>query len=163
MTLHRLDDLAWGFDSNCFVCAPGNEHGLRIPFFYDDEAGLVRAEYSLGPSFSGPPKYVHGGVTLAILDDAMAWATIASARTFAFTRTTTTTFVRPVLVGAPHRVEARVVGQSEEGSLDVAAVVLDGDDRRCVEARADFLTVSAEQAKSAIGEVTAAEAGYLKG
>ncbi|MDP9071004.1 MAG: hypothetical protein M3N68_06925 [Actinomycetota bacterium] len=161
MTLHRLDDRAWGFDSNCFVCAPGNEHGLRIPFFYDDEAGLVRAEYALGPAFSGPPKYVHGGVTLAILDDAMAWATIASTQAFAFTRTTTTAFLRPVLVGRPHRVEARVLGRAEEGSLKVAAVVLDGEDKRCVEARAEFSTVSAEQARSAIGEVTAADAVYL--
>ena len=162
MALHRLDDLSWGFATNCFVCAPGNGHGLRIPFFYDDEADAVRASYALGGAFSGPPRYVHGGVTLAILDDAMAWAAIASAKTFAFTRKTSATFVRPVLVDHPHRVEARVVGRRPDGELDLTAVVVDGEDRRCVETTAEFLAVSARQARSAIGDVADAHAGYLR-
>ena len=162
MALHRLDDLSWGFATNCFVCAPGNERGLRVPFFYDDEDDVVRAEYSLGRDFSGPPNYVHGGVTLAIVDDAMAWAAIASATTFAFTATTSTTFLRPVLVDHRHRVEARVLGRRAEGNLDLGAVVLDGDGRRCVETRAAFLAVSVQQARSAIGEVTGVDAVYLR-
>ncbi len=162
MALHRLDDLSWGFATNCFVCAPDNGHGLQIPFFYDDEADAVRADYALSGAFSGPPRYVHGGVTLAILDDAMAWAAIASAKTFAFTRKTTATFVRPVLVDHRHRVEARVLDRTPEGELDLTAMVLDAEDRRCVETRAEFLALSARQAHSAIGEAADAHAGYLR-
>ncbi|MEL7208273.1 MAG: hypothetical protein AAGK32_08605, partial [Actinomycetota bacterium] len=67
--LHNDD---WGYDSNCYVCEPTNEGGLRIPFVADDEAELVRARFSLDETYSGAPSFVHGGVTGAILDEAQA-------------------------------------------------------------------------------------------
>ena len=163
MTLHRLDNARWGFESSCFVCAPGNDRGLRIPFFHDDEAGLVTAEYRLDAAFSGPPSYVHGGVTLAVLDEAMAWATIALAGSFALTRTTTASFLRPVRVGEPCRVEAKVVGETEGGDLEVTGVVRNARGQPCAEARAVFVPMSAAQASSAIGEVAGDDAGYVQG
>src|SRR3954454_15176547 len=63
---HRLHNETWGFDSNCFVCEPRNDAGLRIPFDHDDETDTVVAEFTLDDAFSGAPSYVHGGVTLAI-------------------------------------------------------------------------------------------------
>src|SRR3954465_12503647 len=87
VTVRKLHNADWGFDSLCFVCEPKNAHGLRIPFTYDDEADVVTAEFNLSETFSGAPSYVHGGVTLAILDEAMSWATIASAKAFAVTQT----------------------------------------------------------------------------
>ena len=101
MGVRLLENSAWGFDSNCFVCEPANQRGLRIPFAYDDESQLVTAEFTLGPEFSGVPRYVHGGVVLAILDEAMAWAAIAVAGRFAVVHQTATTFDRPVKVGSP--------------------------------------------------------------
>jgi acyl-coenzyme A thioesterase PaaI-like protein len=164
MSLKRLDNTSWGFESNCFVCEPKNEHGLRIEFFYDDEADLVNADFTLTAAFSGAPSYVHGGVTLAIMDEAMAWATIASRKSFALTRTTTTTFVRAVKIGAPYRVEARVSGTSDDGELETHAIVLNERGKPCAEADARFVVMSAEQAASAIGStVEGDDAGYLKG
>lgn len=163
VALHQLDNDAWGFTSNCFVCEPANERGLRIPFFLDDETGLVVADYVLDATFSGPPHYVHGGVTLAILDEAMAWASIALARSFALTRTTTSTFRRPVRIGHHHRVEARMNGLQADGSLDMAAVVVDIEARPCVEARAELVPMSAAQAAAAIGDLGGTGAGFVKG
>ena len=77
MTLHRLHNEAWGFETNCFVCEPKNQAGLQIPFFHDDERSVVTAEFELSDAYSGAPSLVHGGVTLAVLDEAMAWACIA--------------------------------------------------------------------------------------
>ena len=74
MALVRLRNDAWQFRSNCFVCEPSNTAGLAIPFFHDDEAGTVVADFTLDERFSGAPHYVHGGVALAVLDEAMAWA-----------------------------------------------------------------------------------------
>jgi len=89
---------------------------MRVPFFHDDEMGTVSAEFSLDERFSGAPSYVHGGLVLAILDEAMAWAAIAVAKAFALTRTTTTTFSRPVKVGRSYRVEARIMRRpSQQG------------------------------------------------
>lgn len=165
MTVRRLDNAAWGFASSCFVCEPSNPSGLGIAFFHDDEAGLVYADYTLGPAFSGSPRLVHGGVTMAVLDEAMAWATITLAHTFALTRRSTTEFHRPVLVGRPHRVEARLQSGSDTGpdALQTEAVVLDADGRRCARSRAEFRPVSAAQAAAVIGSVEGDDAGFVKG
>src|SRR4051812_7022420 len=163
VTVRKLDNADWGFESNCFVCEPKNAHGLRIPFAYDDEADVVTAEFNLEDTFSGAPSYVHGGVTLAILDEAMSWATIASANAFAVTQTTTTNFVRPVKLGRTYRVEAKVDGR-EGDVLTVSAVIANEHGKPCAEASARFLQLSMDQAESAIGTTpTGDDAGYVKG
>lgn len=163
VALHRLDNQAWGFRSNCFVCEQANAGGMRIAFFADDEAGLVVADFTLDDTFSGPPNYVHGGVILAVMDEAMAWATIALAGTFALTRTTTSTFHRPVRVGAPHRVEAGVGPPDGEGALDAGATVFDMERRPCAESSARFVPLDRERAGSAIGPVGGDDARFVKG
>lgn len=72
MTTIRLHNEDWGFETNCFVCEPKNEHGLGISFFHDTDRNLVTAEFELSHTFSGAPTLVHGGITLAVLDEAMA-------------------------------------------------------------------------------------------
>ena len=104
--LHN-DDL--GYETNCFVCEQSNADGLRIPFFHDTERNLVSAEFSLSNTFSGAPTVVHGGVSLAVLDEAMAWACIAIGRQWAVTTETSARFHRVVRVGSRYRVEAEVV------------------------------------------------------
>jgi acyl-coenzyme A thioesterase PaaI-like protein len=163
VTSVRLQNAAWGFASNCFVCEAANPDGLGIVFFHDTDAGLVSAEFVLGERFSGAPNYVHGGITLAVLDEAMAWAAIALAGSFALTRTTTTRFRRPVRVDRPHRVEGRLEGRNGDGSLDLSAVVLDAEGRSCAEARADFVPMDAGRAVAAIGCVPGDDAEYVGG
>ena len=163
MALHRLDNSRWGFESNCFVCEPANPRGLGVAFSHDDEADVVRAEFTLGDAFSGAPTYVHGGVTLAILDEAMAWATIALADTFAVTAKTSAAFLRPVRVGRPYTVEARVAGRDEAG-LATTAVVRNSRGADCATAEALFVPLSAGQATDALGtEATGGDAGYVRG
>lgn len=165
MTRHRLDNARWGFESNCFVCEPSNQVGLRIPFFHDDEADVVEAEFRLGPAFSGAPTYVHGGLVLAILDEAMAWAAIAVAGAMAVTRSTNAAFLRPVRVDRDYRVVARVEEKTPEGHLALAAEVapVSGGDP-CTRANAEFVALSAEQAAAALGqEATGDDAGFVKG
>ena len=74
MSVHRLGNDRWSFASSCFVCEPSNEFGLRVPFSNDDEADRVFATFTLDEHCSGAPSYVHGGVTLALLDETMSWA-----------------------------------------------------------------------------------------
>ena len=153
MAVRRLHNSDWGFDSNCFVCEPRNSAGLRIPFHHDDATGSVVADFTLDDAFSGAPKFVHGGIVLAILDEAMAWATIAVGGKFAVTKETTATFDHPVYVGRSYRVEA-FVGETTEAAMATRAHVLDHKARRCAEARATFVVLSAATAREAIGDVT---------
>ena len=161
MAVLRLDNASWGFPTNCYVCEPSNPAGLRIPFSHDDQAGLVFAEFTLGGAFSGAPRYIHGGVVLAVLDEAMAWAAIAVAGRFAVVRDTWATFGHPVRVGAPHRVEGAVEDHDEAWVL-ARGRVIDGSGRRCAEARARLVVLSAPAARSAIGEVSEEHARYLR-
>jgi uncharacterized protein (TIGR00369 family) len=163
MATTRLENARWGFESNCFVCEPRNAAGLRIPFDHDDEARLVRAAFTLDDRFSGAPTYVHGGVVLAVLDEAMAWATIAVGGVFAVTEETTTRFLRPVRVGRDYAVEARIDEQAED-RLATSASVFDTKDRVCAEARATFVPLGPAQAVDAIGaELTGDDARYVRG
>ena len=163
MGVRLLENSAWGFDSNCFVCEPTNARGLRIPFAYDDESCLVTAELCLGPEHSGVPRYVHGGVVLAILDEAMAWASIASAGRFAVVHQTATTFDRPVRVGQPYRVEASVEAASDVAVTARARIVsADGAGRLCARAHARLVVMTPEAASAAVGELTDDEARFLR-
>ncbi|HET7487323.1 MAG TPA: PaaI family thioesterase [Acidimicrobiales bacterium] len=144
---------SWQFQSNCFVCEPSNATGLAIPFFHDDEAAAVVADFTLDERFSGAPHYVHGGVALAVLDEAMAWGAIALGGSFALTVSTRARFVRPVRVGEPHRVEARLTRKTARGTFDLAAVLLDAGRKPCVRARSQFAPMNGAQAGDAIGDV----------
>jgi len=162
MTRHRLHNEDWGFESNCFVCEPKNVQGLQLPFFHDDEAGTVEAEFRLDDAFSGAPSFVHGGVTLAILDEAQAWAAIAVGGKFAVTTETTTRFRWPVKVGRTYRVVARITEQDTD-TIATSAVVLSPSERACVETSATFAVLSAANADRAIGaDVRQRHGGLLK-
>lgn len=158
-----LENAAWGFVSNCFVCEPGNASGLGLAFFHDHDADLVYAELTLGAAFSGPPHYVHGGLVLTVMDEAMAWGAIALGGSFALTRSITARFARPVRVGEPHRAEARLVARSEGGDLTLSASVADAAGRTCARAEAVFVPMSPAQAQAAIGDVAGDDAGFVRG
>jgi len=141
----RLHNDDWGCETNCFVCEPRNPAGLRIPFFHDVEHHLVLAEFELDDAYSGAPTLVHGGVTLAVLDEAMAWACIAIGRQWAVTTETTTRFHRALRVGSRYRVEAEVVDHVDT-TMSTTARVLDRRDVLRAEASATFATLGEAQA-----------------
>lgn len=162
MARHRLHNDDWGFETNCFVCDPTNESGLRIPFFHDDELDAVVAEFELADEFSGAPTLVHGGVTLAVMDEAMAWACIAIGRRWAVTTETTTRFHRAVRVGSRYRVEARIADHVGE-TMRAVARLFDRRDRLRVESSATFTTLGEAQAVRLAGAaVCDADRGYLR-
>jgi len=161
MALKPLTNAGWGFETNCYVCEPANPMGLRVAFFHDDEADLVTAEFRLGAEHSGAPHYVHGGVLLALLDEAMAWAAIAVAGRFAVVQSTATTFDRPVRIDELHRVEASVHERTDT-AVTARASVTDAAGRRCAEARARLVVLSTAVAGAAIGPVTGADIRYLR-
>lgn len=160
--MERLSNSRWGFESNCFVCEDANDGGLRIPFHADHEAGQVVAEFSLDDRFSGAPTYVHGGVVLSVLDEAMAWATIALAGSWAITKETTTRFRAPVRVGGSYRVVAQVTEDAGD-ELRCSAEVLDGDGTVCATATASFVPLGPAQAVDATGgAVSEGDASFVR-
>jgi acyl-coenzyme A thioesterase PaaI-like protein len=161
--MERLDNSRWGLESNCFVCEEKNPGGLGLPFFADRDQRVVTASFTLDDRFSGAPTYVHGGVVLAILDEAMAWATIALAGCFAVTKETATRFKAPVMVGQGYEVRARIIG--DDGTeLGCRAEVIDGDGESCAEASATFVALGPAQAvEAAGGEMPEGARAFVRG
>ncbi|HZJ26432.1 MAG TPA: hotdog domain-containing protein [Acidimicrobiia bacterium] len=151
MTIHALENGSWGLETNCFVCEPANTGGLRVPFFHDDETDVVFADFTLDTTFSGAPNYVHGGVTLALLDECAAWATIAISQQFAVTHHLATTFDRPIKINTAYRVEARV-GERVDDRIHTTAEIRDVA-RQKVRARstAEFVVLGRAQLIDAMG------------
>ncbi|MDE0801702.1 MAG: PaaI family thioesterase [Acidimicrobiales bacterium] len=161
MTITRLTNEQWGFTSNCFVCEPENGRGLRVPFFHDDERDVVSATFELSDAFSGAPSYLHGGVSLAVLDEVQAWATIAVAGKFAVTTKTSAEFLKPVRVGKEYTLEGAVTS-TDGDTISTVGRILDhrGDER--VRSESTFLVLSPAVAADAIGEVTGDDRSYLR-
>lgn len=157
----------WGFTTNCFVCERTNDAGLRVPYFHEPDAGIVTADFVLDGRFSGAPTWVHGGVSLAILDEAMAWAAIAVQGRWAVTKSSTAAFDRPVIVGRSYRVVARITAPhvEEPELLEASAEITSTESGRvCVRATAVMSVVTVVQAPGlGLGELTEEEQTYLRG
>lgn len=135
---------------DCFACGLDNEHGLHVP--YEKVGDAIEAAFTLGPKYSGAPAFVHGGIIMTVLDEAMAWATIALRARFAVTLTFSSTFKRPVLIDQPHTVRATCSELAEDGrTLVVSGVVLRSDGKVCTEAEATYYAMTVEETAAASG------------
>jgi acyl-coenzyme A thioesterase PaaI-like protein len=137
MTLKRLQEPP---GSRCFVCAPGNPNGLAIPFEYDDAGGSVQATVTFGDLHCGAPTYVHVGLAMAVLAEAMAWTVVTTTGRFAITLGSATDFTRPMRAGVPYLVCAKV-DKAVDPKVDTSAVVR-SDDQVFATATATFRVIS---------------------
>lgn len=166
MTLIQLHNRDWAYETNCFVCEPTNSAGLQIPFFHDDETASVVADFELSNAYSGAPTLIHGGITLAVLDEAMAWACIAIGHRWAVTSETTTRFERGLNVERPYRVIASITEQGDEQITTAATIVFtpsDGRPRTCATASATFTVLGEAQVQRLAGDsATPVDTSYTK-
>ena len=133
-----------------------------MPFFHDTELDCVFGEFQLSNDYSGAPNFVHGGITLALADEAMAWACIACGHQWAVTTETSTRFLGAVYVGKAYRIEARIVDRNET-TMTTQAQVVDPKGRIRVESRATFTTLGEAQAARAVGDRSGSIPGdYLR-
>jgi acyl-coenzyme A thioesterase PaaI-like protein len=149
----------FGFDSRCFVCDPGNTGGMRQQFFLDRERGRVVADFTPTVDHSGAPNYAHGGATMAVLDDAMAWAIIATKERFGLSQRVETDFVRPVVIGKTYRVEAWVES-FEDRSLKARGELTSPSGTLCVVSSGQYMVMTIEEAQQAIGAGANATSSY---
>ena len=57
----------------CWVCGPGNPAGLKVAFEPVGDNGS-RARYVARDEHGGWPGVLHGGVLLALMDEALGWS-----------------------------------------------------------------------------------------
>lgn len=135
---------------NCFACGPDNEYGLQVPYAKVGDA--VEANFTISERYSGAAAYVHGGIVMTVLDEAMAWATIALRSRFAVTKEFTSRFLRPVIIGEPHTLRATCSELGSDGrTLTVTAVLNRADAKKCAEAEGRYYSMSVEETARSMG------------
>ncbi len=111
-------------DGNCFACGPDNPAGMHVQFerATGGEEG-VRAGVTLAARYQGWRGIAHGGIVMALLDEAMAHAA-GYAGHRGVTASVTVRFRRPVPLEVPIEVRGRVVWQ-RRNVLGVEASIYD--------------------------------------
>jgi uncharacterized protein (TIGR00369 family) len=95
----------------CFGCGQQNPMGLKLRF--RTEGNSVKADFIPTSTYEGYPGYLHGGITCAILDEAMGWAAYGlSSGALAITAKAEIKFRRPLLIGEPLIVAASITRRS---------------------------------------------------
>ncbi|MDD5629498.1 MAG: PaaI family thioesterase [Elusimicrobia bacterium] len=148
--MHPAKALPW--TRACFVCGQDNPHGLRLRCRL--EGGVVSLSHTAREADLGWKTFVHGGITMALLDEAMAWAAMVAARRPCVTAEMTARLRLPAAVGMRLRVEGRLRGQGSR-MLSTTGRVLDEQGRELACAAAKFVPMSPEQAGTWIHDLIA--------
>jgi uncharacterized protein (TIGR00369 family) len=139
-------------DGNCFACGPDNPQGMHLHFEADGEGVLCRA--TLEAKYQGWRGVVHGGIAMALVDEAMAHAAgFAGHR--GVTASVNVRFRKPVPVGEPILVRGRVTWH-RRNVLGVEAQILNEAGTVLVQGEGSFvsrgtLDAAADRRNPAVG------------
>jgi uncharacterized protein (TIGR00369 family) len=123
-------------DGNCFACGPENPIGLHLKFELDD--GGVRSQVVLEQQFQGWREIAHGGIVMALLDEAMAHAAGAAGHR-GVTASLTARFRKPIPLGRPLRLRGRVADR-RRSVLFLQATIEDADGCLLAEGEGKFVS-----------------------
>lgn len=142
---------------HCFVCGLENEHGLKLKF-YETSPGNVEVNYVVPEHFQGYPGIVHGGITAALVDEALGRVHMGSdpdAVRFMYTAKITVQYRKPVPIGKPIKIVAQAIKTKKRLGISEAQVYgPDGD--LLIEAEAILVDVPPE----ALGDVDLEDLGW---
>src|SRR5215472_4701792 len=124
-------------DGNCFACGPENPIGMHLHFDRAEPEG-VRCNALLASQFQGWRGIAHGGIVMALLDEAMAHAAgFAGHR--GVTASVNVRFRKPVPLERPIEVRGRVTWQ-RRNVLGVKASIADEMENVLAEAEGSFVS-----------------------
>jgi uncharacterized protein (TIGR00369 family) len=125
-------------DGNCFACGPTNPIGMHLHFERAGDAEGVRAQATLAAHYQGWRGIAHGGIVMALLDEAMAHAAgFAGHR--GVTATVSVRFRKPVPLERPIVVRGRVTWQ-RRNVLGVEGNIFDEDGTLLAHAEGSFVS-----------------------
>ena len=128
-------------DHKCFGCGDDNATGLHL--WFTAEGDSVRASFIPNPDHQGFGGIVHGGIISTVLDEAMAWAT-ALAGFWAMAGDMRVRFRRPLTIGEPTIVTAKVSGVHGRLVTTVGELILENNRSPVASATATFVKVDAD-------------------
>ncbi len=125
-------------DGNCFACGPDNPIGMHVHFERDDESDGVIARFQLAAVYQGWRGIAHGGIVMALLDEAMAHAA-GYAGHRGVTANVAVRFRKPVPLERPIVARGRVAWQ-RRNVLGVEASIFDADGNVLARAEGKFVS-----------------------
>jgi uncharacterized protein (TIGR00369 family) len=124
-------------DGNCFACGPSNPIGLHLHFDRAETEG-VRCSALLASQFQGWRGIAHGGIVMALLDEAMAHAAgFAGQR--GVTASVSVRFRKPVPLERPIEIRGRVTWH-RRNVLGVEAKIFDESGTLLAESDGSFVS-----------------------
>ena len=134
----------------CFFCGKGNQDGLHLRFFRNDETDEVFAEYVPELRFAGQGTILHGGIQAGLLDEIMGWTGFAETASLAVTTKLEINYHSPVYITAkPIRISCRKTGD-EGKTMNLEATITDSDGTLCTSATGSFYKISPEKYNSLV-------------
>jgi acyl-coenzyme A thioesterase PaaI-like protein len=128
----------------CYVCGPDNPGGLQVPFFPEGTKGS-RALYTARAEHGGWPGILHGGVTFALMDEALGWA-VHFQGLHGVTARAETRFRQPVPIGANLTVRGWTIEQRRRVMTAHAEIRMDDQKQTLLaETDATMYLLDAEQ------------------
>jgi len=125
-------------DGNCFACGPENPIGMHLLFERASDGEEVVARATLAPQYQGWRGIAHGGIVMALLDEAMAHAAgFAGHR--GVTATVSVRFRKPVPLEEPIEVRGRVAWQ-RRNVLGVEGKIFDSGGKLLAHAQGSFVS-----------------------
>ena len=125
-------------DGNCFACGPANPIGMRLHFDRAPGGDGVLARATLAAEYQGWRGIAHGGIVMALLDEAMAHAAgFAGHR--GVTANVSVRFRKPVPLEVPIEIRGRVTWQ-RRNVLGVEGHVFDADGNLLARAQGSFVS-----------------------
>jgi uncharacterized protein (TIGR00369 family) len=125
-------------DGNCFACGPTNPIGMHLHFERAADSEGVVARATLAAQYQGWRGIAHGGIVMALLDEAMAHAAgFAGHR--GVTATVNVRFRKPVPLERPIVVRGRVTWQ-RRNVLGVEGDIFDANATLLAHAEGSFVS-----------------------
>ncbi|WP_329310663.1 PaaI family thioesterase [Streptomyces sp. NBC_01262] len=133
-----VDEFAAGLRFYNPVVGAGNP--LAPPMRIETTATTVTGHCALGPLHEGPPGYAHGGMSAMLLDEVMGQACLHAGQP-SMTVALTIRYLRPLALGTPVRVRARITRTEDRKIVVHGSIATEAEpDRLLVEADGTFVT-----------------------
>ncbi|MGI9558833.1 MAG: PaaI family thioesterase [Thermodesulfobacteriota bacterium] len=139
--------------NNCFACHPGNEFGLKLKFYADDETEEVFTAVSPERHFNGFPGILHGGIQCAIIDELAFWAMFDKVGKLGVTTRIDMRYLSPVGFDGPLEARAKVL--EEKGrTVRVSASIKGANGRNSLKAVVTYGLPDRKTLDAILGEDT---------
>jgi uncharacterized protein (TIGR00369 family) len=126
----------------CFACGTANPIGLHLNFYRS--GNTVCSDITLGKHYEGWQNMAHGGIISTLVDEVMSWAVMYFKKSFFVTRKMELKYIRPVPIGVPLTVKAKVTDSSEPPKVRAQGEIRDEKGSLYVRSSAEFVLVPRE-------------------